>query len=85
VATAVAASAAYPVFLPALDRNWEFEKRGEQCDRRVVLTDGGVFDNLGTSALEPGRDAGISTNVTPVDYIVGCDAARGLLAPRSPF
>jgi NTE family protein len=85
VATAVAASAAYPVFLPALDKSWEFELQNERNRHRVVLTDGGVFDNLGTTCLEPGRNPGISTNVTPVDFIVGCDAGRGLLAPRSPF
>jgi predicted acylesterase/phospholipase RssA/molybdopterin/thiamine biosynthesis adenylyltransferase len=85
VATAVAASAAYPLLLPAMDRTWEFERRGEISKRRIVLTDGGVFDNLGTSCLEPGRSAEFSTNVVPVDYIVACDAGRGLLAPNVPF
>jgi predicted acylesterase/phospholipase RssA/molybdopterin/thiamine biosynthesis adenylyltransferase len=85
VATAVAASAAYPLLLPAMDRTWEFERRGEVSKRRVVLTDGGVFDNLGTSCLEPGRSAKFSTNVVGVDYIIACDAGRGLLAPNVPF
>ena len=85
VATAVAASAAYPVFLPALDESWEFEHQKGRQYHRVILTDGGVFDNLGTTCLEPGRDPEISTNVTSVNFIVGCDAGRGLLAPRSPF
>jgi NTE family protein len=85
VATAVASSAAYPLLLPALDRMWEFERRGKVSKHRVVLTDGGVFDNLGTSCLEPGRSAEFSTNVVPVDYIVACDAGRGLLAPHVPF
>jgi hypothetical protein len=35
------------VILPALDRRWEFERRdGSRAAHRVVLTDGGVFDNL---------------------------------------
>lgn len=85
VATAVAASAAYPVILPSLDRRWEFERRdGTREYHRVVLTDGGVFDNLGTTCLEPGRSAMHSTNVHPVDYIVACDAGQGLLGPKTP-
>ena len=70
IATAVAASAAYPLFLPSLDRDYEFEPRDGTTHRdRVVLTDGGVFDNLGTSCLEPGRSEQYSYNVFPVDYI----------------
>ena len=86
LATAVAASAAYPLLLPALDRKWTFERRdGTRNDERVVLTDGGVFDNLGTSCLEPGRSGAHSYNVFPVDYIIACDAGRGLLDPVVPY
>lgn len=85
VATAVAASAAYPLLLPPLDREWTFEHRGNRERHRVVLTDGGVFDNLGTTCLEPGRDPGISTNVVPVGYVVACDAGRGLLGATVPM
>ena len=86
LATAVAASAAYPLLLPALDRKWTFERRdGTRYDERVVLTDGGVFDNLGTSCLEPGRSDQYSYNVFPVDYIIACDAGRGLLDPVVPY
>ncbi len=86
LATAVAASAAYPLAFPALDRAWLFERRnGEQHRERVVLTDGGVFDNLGTTCLLPGRDDTYSTNVFDVDYIVTCDAGRGLLARSTPI
>lgn len=86
LATAVAASASYPLALPALDREWVFERRnGEQQRERVVLTDGGVFDNLGTACLLPGRDARYSTNVFDVDFIVTCDAGRGLLRRSTPL
>jgi NTE family protein len=79
VALAVAASAAYPLVFPALDRELLFRDRnGAEVARRVVLTDGGVFDNLGTSVLEPGRDAGITVTYNP-DYVIACDAGRGLL------
>lgn len=79
VALAVAASAAYPLLLPALDRNFRFRDRtGDERERRVVLTDGGVFDNLGTSVLEPGRDPSVTVVYKP-DYVIACDAGRGLL------
>lgn len=86
LATAVAASAAYPLLLPALDRKWTFERRdGSRHDERVVLADGGVFDNLGTSCLEPGRSTAYSYNVFAVDHIIACDAGRGLLDPVVPY
>jgi len=85
IATAAAASAAYPLFLPSIDREFEFEGRGEERRRaRVVLSDGGLFDNLGTSCLEPGRSPKYSYNVFDVDYIVACDAGRGLLDDAFP-
>lgn len=81
VAEAVAASAAYPVFLPALDRNWRFRCRdGTTYEQRVMLTDGGVYDNLGTTCLEPGRSPDHTYNIFPIDYIVACDAGRGIWA-----
>jgi integrative and conjugative element protein (TIGR02256 family) len=80
VARAVAASAAYPVLLPALDRREEFIGwDGKPLRERVVLTDGGVYDNLGLTCLAPGRSPKYSTNVHPVDYIVSCDAGQGIL------
>ncbi|MGH2780875.1 MAG: patatin-like phospholipase family protein, partial [Thermoleophilaceae bacterium] len=79
VALAVAASAAYPLLLPALDRKFRFRDRaGDEWERRVVLTDGGVFDNLGTSVVEPGRDPGVTVTYNPA-YVIACDAGRGLL------
>ena len=86
LATAVATSAAYPLLLPALDRVWEFERRdGSRFERRVALTDGGVYDNSGTSAFRPGKSAQHSYNVFGVDYVIACDAGRGVLAPKVPF
>jgi integrative and conjugative element protein (TIGR02256 family) len=85
VATAVAASAAYPLLLPSIDREFGFEGRdGKQRRERIVLSDGGLFDNLGTSCLEPGRSKAHSYNVFEVDYIVACDAGRGLLDDAFP-
>jgi NTE family protein len=74
---AVAASAAYPIFLPAFDRTFEFKKRGESCAARVSLTDGGVYDNLGVQVLEPGRDPRFSLHTFPCDYIISCNAGQG--------
>ena len=79
VADAVAASAAYPVFLPALERKYRFVKNGQtSTPTRVLLTDGGVFENLGVNPMEPGRIASISTNVFDPEYIICCDAGAGL-------
>ena len=79
VADAVAASAAYPALLPALDRKYRFTIKGSITDpTRVLLTDGGVFENLGVNPMEPGRTPSISTNVFDPDYIICCDAGAGL-------
>jgi NTE family protein len=74
---AVAASAAYPMLLPAFDRTFDFEKKGEIRASRVLLTDGGVYDNLGTQVLEPGRDPEFSLHTFPCDYIISCNAGHG--------
>ena len=80
VAQAAAASAAHPLAFPAYDLVETFVHRdGSEHEQRVILTDGGVYDNLGTSALLPGRSRYISTNVSdPHDWIIACDAGRGL-------
>jgi len=45
VAEAVAASAAFPVLLPALTRDYQFwDRSGTVSNRKVVMTDGGVYD-----------------------------------------
>ena len=79
VADAVAASAAYPALLPVLDRRYQFTREGARSTpTRVLLTDGGVFENLGVGPMEPGREPRISTNVFKPTYIISCDAGTGL-------
>ncbi len=86
VAHAVAASAAYPLFLPAFDETLTFDKNGELKDARVILTDGGIYDNLGLGCLWPDRSADVSLNVIPVDTIICCSAGYGLRQePPSQF
>ena len=79
VADAVVASAAHPVFFASLDRTYTFSRRGMSKEDRVLLTDGGVFENLAVSPLEPDRDPSISSNVFNPRYIICCDAGTGLL------
>jgi len=79
VAHAVAASAAYPALLPALDEVITFtDRNGKKRDRRVLLTDGGVYDNLGVTCLEPGSAAEVGYNRFAPDYIICCDAGQGI-------
>ncbi len=86
VAHAVAASAAYPLFLPAFDETLTFDKNGQRSDQRVMLTDGGVYDNLGLGCLWANRFEAVSLNVIPVDTIICCSAGYGLRhEPPSQF
>jgi NTE family protein len=78
IATAVAASAAFPAFLPALDQYLTFTKNDVETKHRVIITDGGVYDNLGVSCMLPGRSSEFSTNAFPVDFIIACDAGLGM-------
>jgi NTE family protein len=76
---AVAASAAYPLFLPALDETFSFNRTDGSARRdRVTLTDGGVYDNLGLSPLWPDRDPKISVQFPKPDTIIACRAGYGL-------
>jgi NTE family protein len=78
ISEAVAASAAYPVILPAIDRIFTFEDRqGRETMHRVLLTDGGVYDNLGTSCLEPGRSTEFGYPPCELEYVIACDAGGG--------
>ena len=79
VAEAVAASAAFPVLLPALCRDYEFRDRatGAVSTKTVVMTDGGVYDNLGLTPLLPGRSGEYTPHVYDLDYLIVADAGRG--------
>jgi NTE family protein len=77
VAQAVAASAAYPLLLPALDRTWKFFRNGREETRRILLTDGGVYDNLGASILEPDRNPDFSLHAFKCEHLVVCSAGHG--------
>ena len=80
VVDAIAASAAYPLLLPALDRRYRFMKNGvTSLPTPVLLADGGLFENLAVGPMEPGRNPSISTNVFDPPYIIACDAGNGLL------
>ncbi len=86
VAHAVAASAAYPLFLPAFDETLTFEKDGALANSRVILSDGGIYDNLGLGCLWPDRSPDVSLNVVPIDTIICCSAGYGLRQdPPSQF
>jgi len=79
VARAVAASAAYPLLLPALDDEYTFNRSdGSSRTERVTLTDGGVYDNLGLAPLWPDRDPSISIEIPKPDIIIACRAGYGL-------
>lgn len=78
LAHAVAASAAYPLALPAMDATIEFERGGAKRAEWVTLTDGGVYDNLGLMPFWPDRDHSISLEVDPVDKLVACRAGYSL-------
>ena len=77
IADAVAASAAYPALLPPLDWKRPFESRVGTVTRRVIVTDGGVFENLGVSVMEPGRDARFSGISYDPNTIIASDAGAG--------
>ena len=77
VADAVTASAAYPPVLPPFDWMRPFELQGTTTTRRVIVTDGGVFENLGVSVMEPGRDLQISGITYNPDIIIVSDAGAG--------
>ena len=81
---AVAASAAYPVALPALDEMMTFTKEGVTAERRVILTDGGVYDNLALAPLWPGREATVSLHVDHYPRIIACRAGYALQSAPAP-
>ena len=76
VAEAVASSAAYPVFLPSFDRIYRFIKNKKEKKERVVITDGGIYENLGITPLFPDRIDGFGKMVEQCDVIIACDAGN---------
>lgn len=82
---AVAASAAFPVLLPQLNRTYTFNRTdGTEHTKTMLMTDGGVYDNLGLSPLLPGRSRQFTSHVYDLDYIIAVDAGPGRTAPRAP-
>ena len=77
IADAITASAAYPLFLPPFDWGRPFERNGKTKMRRVIVTDGGVFENLGVSVMEPERDVAISVIAYNPNIIIASDAGVG--------
>lgn len=77
VADAVTASAAYPPFLPPFDWKRTFERRDRTAQQRVIVTDGGVFENLGVSVMEPDRDSRFSGISYNPEIIIASDAGAG--------
>lgn len=85
VADAVAASAAFPVLLPHLSRSYTFTRNDGTTHRETMLmTDGGVYDNLGLSPLMPGRSKVHTSHAYDLDYLIAVDAGIGRVAPRPP-
>lgn len=85
VADAVAASAAFPLLLPQLNRSYTFQlPDGTEKTRTLLMTDGGVYDNLGLSPLLPGRSRKYTEHVHDLDYIIAVDAGVGRTVKKSP-
>lgn len=80
---AVACSAAYPLLLPALDKLYIFQKKDLESDARVILTDGGVYDNTGVTCFDPYKNSNYSFNSYKPDYIFAFDAGHGIYGKRS--
>jgi NTE family protein len=85
VAEAVAASAAYPVVFPPITRKYRFQRLDGSITEpiAVVMTDGGVYDNLGLSPIVPGRSASHTSHSYDLDYLIAVDAGIGRF-PSSP-
>ncbi len=78
VSKAVASSAAYPPMLPAFDEVFMFSKDNKVSKRRVILTDGGVYDNLGVTPILPGRSTTHTSHTDEIDFIICSEASAGL-------
>lgn len=82
IADAVAASAAFPPGLPAFDwvKSFEDTRSKDVQKKHVVITDGGVYENLGVSCMEPGRSGYYSVVTYKPEVIISCDAGTGQLS-----
>jgi integrative and conjugative element protein (TIGR02256 family) len=86
VAHAIAASTAYPALLPAVDQEYRVKKNRNTSTERFILSDGGIYDNLGVRCLEPGRNPDVSIHVFDLSLLICCDAGPGLPAgDATPF
>lgn len=81
---AVTASAAYPAFLPTLELSMTFKKNGQTSRQQVVLTDGGVYDNLGLAPLWSDRDPAISLHVGTYERLVVSRAGYSISMTSAP-
>jgi NTE family protein len=78
IGEAVVASAGYPAALPALDQRKYFSSANAAAYHRVILTDGGVYDNLGLAPFWPDRDLTVSLDPGSFDRIIACRAGYAL-------
>lgn len=84
VANAVAASAAFPFLLPAIEQEPLFAHASERIRHPLLLADGGLYDNLGLTVLQPRRSPHYTGHIYNINYIVSCDAGRGPLQNKAP-
>lgn len=85
VAEATAASAAFPALLPQLNRSYTFTRSDGTTHRETMLmTDGGVYDNLALSPILPGRSSQHTSHVHDLDHIIVVDAGGGRITKRAP-
>jgi hypothetical protein len=84
VAEAVAASAAYPVVLPPITRQYRFQRTDGSVTppTTVGMTDGGVYDNLGITPLLPDRSPIYTSHSYGLDYLISADAGVGRIAAK---
>ena len=75
VAKAVAVSAAYPLLLPSLDEKMLFEKDGKEEEKRAIVADGAVYDNLGLNYFIHRLDR---EEEESVNFVIACVASQGI-------
>ena len=73
----VAAQPAFPLLLPHLSAPTPSPDARHPGTRALLLTDGGVYDNLGLTPLLPRRSADHTSHVYDLDYIIAVDAGQG--------